>query len=164
MRKPVAISGAVVTVAAGFAAAIIVSGGSLAAIAHNLTGTTWTRTVATTGTNPDGRKVLICRIHWGRHHRHHWFTRMSIDQHALGAHLRHGDRLAPCVPVKPVQPAVHVARHDDDDDGDGGHGHGGGTTTTTTTTAAIVAVNAFSGQQDKSHGNGRGHGRSSRHH
>ncbi len=106
MRKPLALSAAVVLSAAGFAGASIIGGGGLAALAG-----AWTRTTATgrfhtrtypstemTTTASSGwRRIEICRRRgWAHHFR---FGVMIVSQRSLAAHLRHGDRIGPCAPA-----------------------------------------------------------------
>ena len=89
MRKlTTALAGLIVLAAAGFASASIVSGGRIVAA---LTGSTTTS--ATTGTTPVGRKVTIC--HRTGSKKNSWHT-ITVDQHAVPAHLRHGDHLGAC--------------------------------------------------------------------
>jgi hypothetical protein len=45
-----------------------------------------------TGTTP-GRRVTICHRTKSRKHR---FVTITVSQHAVAAHLRHGDHLGPC--------------------------------------------------------------------
>ncbi len=136
--------------AAGFAAASIASGGRLV---HMLTGTDATVTVATTttettttetgehgGGTAHGRRVAMCH-HTGS--KKHPFHTISVDQHAVAAHLRHHDTLGACAPAstaaataKPTvttpQPAGdHGAPSGDhgksgDDHGSSGGDHGKG--------------------------------------
>ena len=88
--------------AGGFAAASIASGGSL-------TDTGTTGTTATTSTTPS-HKVLMCHA---THSKKYPYHTISVDVHAVPAHLRRGDTLGACTtgtkakcvkPVKPVKP------------------------------------------------------------
>ncbi len=141
MRRPVTLSMVVVALAAGFAAASIVAGGSIASGWKMLTGTTRTRTytINTTSTSVGGRRILICHRH-GRSH--YWrFSTMAIDQHALAAHLRHGDRFGACLVLHHGHPGGSQGRKDDDGTGTGAHstGPGSGVVTVTLTTATTPA-------------------------
>src|SRR5947208_1038015 len=88
--------------AGGFAAASIASGGSL-------TDTGTTGTTGTTSTTPS-HKVLMCHA---THSKKYPYHSLSVEIHAVSAHLRHGDTLGACTtgtkakcvkPVKPVKP------------------------------------------------------------
>lgn len=131
MRKPLSLGVGVVAVAAGFAGASIVAGGSLGAVSgvwHELTGTT--RTVTTfTNTNPTsttpGRGIEVCR--WlGRGHRR--YSLRFVPQQSLRGDLRGGYRLGPCVlprprlPIRPFNPGGGGSG----DSGGGGNSAGGG--------------------------------------
>jgi hypothetical protein len=169
LRKPVAISGAIVTLAAGFAVASIVTSGSLAALASVWTVTTSATNTVTvsnvttvvTSTNPGDRHIEICRVHWGRHHRHHWFTRMVISQHGLAAFLRHGFVLAPCLGF---QGSHHLGGGNggkyggnDDNGGRNGH-HGDDDSGGSTGVSTFSATSSFSTSHGHGHGFGHGHG------
>jgi hypothetical protein len=124
MRKPLSLGVGVVAVAAGFAGASIVAGGSLGAVSgvwHELTGTTRTVTTFTntntTSTTP-GRGIEVCR--WlGRGHRR--YSLRFVPQQSLRSDLRGGYRLGPCflprprLPFRPINPG-----------GGGGNSGGGG--------------------------------------
>jgi hypothetical protein len=152
MKKPLTLSVALVVSAAGFAAASIVAGGSLAAVTRELTHGMWTtRTnldTETTSTTVGGRGVVIC------HRRgHHGSKTIVVDEHAVGAHLRHGDTIGYCTTGGSGK-------------GHGfgrGHGHSGGdddasgTTTTSGTTSISGSTTTDSGNPAGGIGFGHGH-------
>ncbi len=140
MRKPLSLSAGIVLLAAGFAAASIATGGSLAAVSHvwtTMTGTNRTATITTTGpSGRHGRGIEICQ-RFRRGHRYGTRT-IVVDFRSLHHWLGRGSKLGPCVVVK-----RHHRRH--------GHGsavgHGKtGSTTTTTTTVATTTTSGFVGK------------------
>jgi hypothetical protein len=155
--------------AAGFAAASIAAGGHFVQM---LTGTgdtvtTPTVTVATTTTSTTtptttgeggggGRRVTLCH-HTGS--KKHPFHTITVDQHAVGAHLRHGDTPGACPTVAPV-----VKKHDSGDDAkpsSHGRGHKKDQPTTTSTTAAPTTTTTSHGNGNgRDNGHGRGHNKS----
>jgi hypothetical protein len=104
MRKPLSLSIGVVAVAAGFAVASIVAGGSLGAVKgvwRQLTGTTRTLTTFTNTTytsTTGGRGIEVCR-RFGRGHRH--FSVRYVSQQSLQANERGGYRIGPCLLPRP---------------------------------------------------------------
>lgn len=128
MRKPLSFGIGVVVLAAGFAGASIIAGGSIGAILSTTvvttasTPTTTTTSTTTTSTTPGGRGVQICwrRQHFGR------YSTVIVGQQQLRGYLRRGGRLGPCIPVRPVPlPVSHHGGHGDDG-GWNGFGNSGG--------------------------------------
>jgi len=113
MRKPLSLSIGVVAVAAGFAVASIVAGGSLGAVKgvwRQLTGTTRTLTTFTNTTytsTTGGRGIEVCR-RFGRGHRH--FSVRYVSQQSLQASERGGYRIGPCVLPRPRTPSFPGVR------------------------------------------------------
>lgn len=167
MSKPVAISGAIVTLAAGFAVASIATSGSLAAIAHVWSVTTSTTRTVTTGTNPGDRHIEVCREHWNHHHHHRWFRRSVIDQHLLTSFLHRGFILAPCsgTPGPNQGGGSNNGRHGGDDENGGDDGQSGpthvGTISGTSTTGTFAGIQSLG--HSNGHGDGDGHGESHGH-
>ena len=134
MKKFPIVLAAVALVAAGcFAAASIASGGSFARM---LTGTDATVTTATTttptdtnehgGGQPSGRRVALC--HKTGPKKSPKFHTITVDQHAVKAHLKHGDTLGACPPKAPATttPATTTTSSDDHGKGNSGdHGKSG---------------------------------------
>lgn len=134
MKKFPIVLAAVALVAAGcFAAASIASGGSFARM---LTGTNETvptvpTTTAHTDTNendggqPSGRRVALC--HRTGPKRSPRFHTITVDQHAVKAHLKHGDTLGACPAQAPATTTDKTTTTSSDSHGKGSdHGSGGG--------------------------------------
>src|SRR3954466_2659906 len=87
-------------------------------------------------------KVTICHK---THSKKHQFHQISVNSHAVKAHLRHGDTLGPCPTVAPpAAPKQHGHDNGDDhgksgDKGKSGDDHG-------------------QSNQNQNHGNGNGNG------
>jgi hypothetical protein len=73
--------------AGGFAAASIASGGGLASVSRTAT------------TSTTGHKQLLCHH---THSKNHPFHTISVDSHAVPAHLKHGDTLGACPASQPT--------------------------------------------------------------
>ena len=99
-------------------------------------------------------KVAICHR---THSKKHPFHVINVSSHAVKAHLRHGDTLAPC-PAAPLH-----AKHDKGHHGRGHHkdAENGSTTTTATTTTTTSSGDDDHGHHgdDHGHGHGKGHGK-----
>ena len=96
MRKlPRVLLVVLVTAAAGFAAASIVTGKSLADVVTGTTATTTssTTTTGTTTTGQGARRVTICHITGSKKHP---AVTITVSQSAVAAHIRHGDHLGAC--------------------------------------------------------------------
>ncbi|HEU5363090.1 MAG TPA: hypothetical protein VFU56_07085 [Gaiellaceae bacterium] len=136
MRKQTNVVLAVlVLAAAGFAGASIVGGG-FAAILDDTISTSSLSTSTATATTPLGRRVVICHLTHSKKHPSHTIT---VSQHALRAHLKHGDTLGACVQGAEAH-------------GKKGHGKGNAKHDATTTGASKP-------EHDAGHGHGAGHGK-----
>jgi hypothetical protein len=103
-------------------------------------------------------KVAICHR---THSRKHPFHVINVSSHAVKAHLRHGDTLAPCPAAAPPETGKHDkgkhhGRGQDKDDDDNGNAN---TTTTTTTTSTTTSGGDDHGHRGGDHGNGGDHGK-----
>jgi hypothetical protein len=170
MRKPLALSAAVVLAAAGFAGASIASGGSFAALGHVLTGTIGATTTISTTSTTGGRTVVLCHRHGGKHH---WFKTIAVDQHALRGHLRHGDHVGACTGVEGAKPKGgeaasapdnhgQVSSHGksgDDDDNDPGKSVSQGGGSGQGTISGLSASQGNSHKDDNEGSNGKGNGK-----
>jgi hypothetical protein len=86
-------------------------------------------------------KVMICHR---THSKKHPFHQITVDSHAVKAHLRHGDTLGPCPTVAPpVAPKQH-GHENGGDHGKSGDDHG--------------QSNQTHGNGNDDHGGGNGHG------
>ena len=140
MKKFPIVLAAVALVAAGcFAAASIASGGSFVRM---LTGTTATTETTQTDTGehgggqPSGRRVALC--HKTGPKRSPKFHTITVDQHAVKAHMKHGDTLGACAPKPPAAPTTSSTTSSDDHGKSSEHGNG---------------------SNGSDHGNGKGHGK-----
>jgi hypothetical protein len=137
MRKlPRALLTVLVIAAAGFAAASIVSGKSLADVITGTNGTTTgATTTGTTTTGQGARKVTICHLTGSKHHP---AVTISVSQSAVAAHLRHGDHLGACTGTETQKPK-----------------HSSGSTTGTTGSSTTTTTTSSHGNSG-SNGNGNG--------
>lgn len=138
MRKlPRVLLVVLVTAAAGFAAASIVTGKSLADVVTGTTATTTTSstTTGTTTTGQGARRVTICHITGAKKHPG---VTITVSQSAVAAHLRHGDHLGKCTGTEKPR-----AKHSNQSGSSTNHSSG------TTTTAANP------GHSGSGHGKGK---------
>ena len=117
MRRTLALVAAAALAVIGFSAAAFASGSSQLAGGSSS---------ESTGTSTE-HKVTIC--HHTRSKKHPWVT-ISVDQHALAAHMKHGDTVGPCPPTGTTAAKTTSARHTHGHHGKHkgkhhGHGHGG---------------------------------------
>ena len=131
MKKFPIVLAAVALVAAGcFAAASIASGGSFARMLTGTTATVPTVTTTHTDTNEHegghqpGRRVALC--HKTGPKKSPKFHTITVDQHAVKAHLKHGDTLGVCPPKAPATTTSTTTTTSSDDHGKGSdHGNSG---------------------------------------
>jgi hypothetical protein len=124
MRKlPRALLALLVMAAAGFAAASIVTGKSLADMVTGTVTTTATVTTTvtnTTTTNVGARRVTICHLTGSRKHP---AVTITVSQSAVAAHLRHGDHLGACTGNEKPRPK-HSNHSSNSSNSNAGSGHG----------------------------------------
>src|SRR5438128_6317459 len=94
-----------------------------------------------------GHKVVICH-HTGS--KSHPTVTISIDQHALPAHLKHGDTVGACQTTPTVSTAAKPGKSK-------AHGKSKHQTTTTSTTSTTTAATTKAHTKSKSHGNAKHH-------
>jgi hypothetical protein len=140
MKKlPRVLLAALVTAAAGFAAASIVTGKSLADVVTGTTATTTTATTTTSTTTTTGvgaRRMTICHITGSKKHP---AVTITVSQSAVPAHLRHGDHLGACDGSEKPRP-----KHQNQSSNSTNH-----TNSTTTTNPG------HNGSNGSGHGNGK---------
>jgi hypothetical protein len=99
-----------------------------------------------------GHKVVICH-HTGS--KSHPNVTISISQHALPAHLRHGDTVGPCQKTGPT-----VTTADEDHGKSKSHGksnHHGASSTSTGSTTTSEPTQGHGNRHGQDNGHGHGH-------
>lgn len=142
-RFPIVLA-AVALVAAGcFAAASIASSGRLLDELTGTTATTATTTQTETGENgggqPSGRRVVLCHRTGSKKKGNFKFHTITVDQHAVKAHTKHGDTVGAC-PSTTTKASTTTTTSSSSNDKGSQHGNG------------------KSSEHGNGNGNGNGHG------